>query len=74
MKDTFTVRDEDFERVTRESFARQAFMTTLGAEIVHVDAAEAIDSFVTGMTSRDLESDRRTRDAVVRNLEITGRQ
>ena len=37
-----------------------------------LDAAEAIDSFVRGMTSRDLESDRKTRDAVVRNLEIIG--
>lgn len=37
-----------------------------------LDAAEAIGTFVLGLTSRDLENDRKTRDAVVRNLEIIG--
>lgn len=37
-----------------------------------LDAADAIGLFVAGLTSEDLGSDRRTRDAVVRNLEIIG--
>jgi uncharacterized protein with HEPN domain len=37
-----------------------------------LDAADAIGEFVRGLTSRDLEGDRKTRDAVVRNLEIIG--
>lgn len=37
-----------------------------------LDAAEAIGSFVRGLSVRDLEEDRKTRDAVVRNLEIIG--
>lgn len=37
-----------------------------------LDAAEAIGSFVKGLSVSDLEGDRKTRDAVVRNLEIIG--
>jgi len=37
-----------------------------------LDAAEAIGSFVRDLSVRDLEEDRKTRDAVVRNLEIIG--
>ena len=37
-----------------------------------LDAAEAIGSFVRGLSVADLEEDRKTRDAVVRNLEIIG--
>ncbi len=37
-----------------------------------LDAAEAIGSFVRGLSASDLEGDRKTRDAVVRNLEIIG--
>ena len=37
-----------------------------------LDAAEAIGSFVRGLSVADLEEDRKTRDAVVRNLETIG--
>lgn len=37
---SFTLRNEDFETSTRESFARQALMRTLGAELVRVAPGE----------------------------------
>ncbi len=37
-----------------------------------VEAADAAREFVAGMSKEDLTKDRRTRDAVVRNLEIIG--
>jgi len=37
---SFTVRNDDFEQATRESFARQDHMHTLGAELAHVAAGE----------------------------------
>lgn len=40
MTDTFVVRDRDFERRTRESFARQEFMATLGATLLRVAPGE----------------------------------
>ena len=38
MAESFEPRDPDFERRTRESFLRQAFMTELGAEMRMVQA------------------------------------
>jgi uncharacterized protein (TIGR00369 family) len=40
MNDAFAVRNEDYERLTRESFARQTFMATLGAALVRVAPGE----------------------------------
>jgi uncharacterized protein (TIGR00369 family) len=40
MSDTFTIRNEQYERLTRESFARQTFMATLGAELLRVVPGE----------------------------------
>jgi len=40
MNDSFAVRNEDYERLVRESFARQTFMATLGAELVRVAPGE----------------------------------
>ncbi len=40
MTDSFVVRNDDYERLTRESFARQTFMATLGAELVRVAPGE----------------------------------
>jgi uncharacterized protein with HEPN domain len=37
-----------------------------------LDAAQAIQQFVSGMSEEEFVSDRRTRDAVVRNLEVLG--
>jgi uncharacterized protein with HEPN domain len=37
-----------------------------------VEAAEAVRSFTQGMSRDDLAADRKTRDAVVRNLEVIG--
>ncbi len=37
-----------------------------------LEAASAAREFVAGMTMEDLAEDRRTRDAVIRNLEIIG--
>jgi uncharacterized protein with HEPN domain len=37
-----------------------------------LDAAQAIQGFVSGMSEEEFLSDRRTRDAVVRNIEILG--
>ena len=37
-----------------------------------LDAAEAVREFTTGMGLKDLLADRRTRDAVLRNLEVIG--
>lgn len=36
MNETFAIRNEEYERLTRESFARQTFMATLGAQLVRV--------------------------------------
>ncbi len=36
----FTPQNPDFEAAVRESFARQVFMATLGARLVHVAPAE----------------------------------
>lgn len=40
MDSTFVARNPDFERLTRESFARQSLMSTLGAELVRVVPGE----------------------------------
>jgi uncharacterized protein with HEPN domain len=37
-----------------------------------LDAAQAIQQFVSGMSEEEFLSDRRTHDAVIRNLEILG--
>jgi len=37
-----------------------------------LDAAQAIQQFVSGMSEEEFVSDRKTRDAVVRNLEVLG--
>ena len=37
-----------------------------------LEAASAAREFVAGMTKEDLTKDRRTRDAVIRNLEVIG--
>ena len=40
MSATLTIRNPDYARAVRESFARQSLMATLGAEIVHVGPGE----------------------------------
>lgn len=40
MPTTFAPRNPDYEAVVRESFSRQAMMTTLGAAITHVAPGE----------------------------------
>lgn len=40
MNGPFLARNADFERLTRESFARQSLMQTLGAELAHVAPGE----------------------------------
>lgn len=40
MRDTLVVQNPDYEAVVRDSFARQAFMTTLGARIMHLAPGE----------------------------------
>ncbi len=37
-----------------------------------LEAAEAIAEFTSGLSSDDMAGDRRTRDAVIRNLEVIG--
>ena len=37
-----------------------------------LEAANAAQAFVAGMSREDLAEDRRTRDAVIRNLEVVG--
>jgi uncharacterized protein (TIGR00369 family) len=40
MNDTFAIRNQQYARLTRESFARQTFMVTLGAQLVRVAPGE----------------------------------
>jgi uncharacterized protein with HEPN domain len=37
-----------------------------------LEAADAVREFTAGLTADDLAADRRTRDAVIRNLEVIG--
>ena len=40
MNDAFAIRNEHYERLTRDSFGRQTFMGTLGAELVRIAPGE----------------------------------